>query len=163
MNTHGALQVGIAMAQRVSEGYLGDLTDADLMVRAVPGANHIAWQLGHLINSEHNMLELIRQGAMPELPPGFAEQHAKGTATSDDANSFLSKEQYLNLMKAQRAGTLALLDQMSDTDFDAPAPEPLRGFLKTIGETFSMQGSHWMMHAGQWALVRRKLGKPPLF
>jgi len=22
---------------------------------------------------------------------------------------------------------------------------------------------HWLMHAGQWAVVRRKLGKPPLF
>jgi hypothetical protein len=28
---------------------------------------------------------------------------------------------------------------------------------------FSMQGSHWMMHAGQWAVLRRKLGRPPLF
>jgi hypothetical protein len=23
--------------------------------------------------------------------------------------------------------------------------------------------SHCLMHAGQWAIVRRKLGKPPLF
>jgi hypothetical protein len=26
----------------------------------------------------------------------------------------------------------------------------------------SMQGSHWMMHAGQWVIVRRNLGKPVL-
>jgi len=24
-------------------------------------------------------------------------------------------------------------------------------------------GSHWMMHAGQFVPIRRKLGKPPLF
>ncbi len=33
--------------------YLGDLTDADIMVRAIPDTNHIAWQLGHLIQSEN--------------------------------------------------------------------------------------------------------------
>ena len=28
---------------------VSDLSDAELLVRPVPQANHIAWQLGHLI------------------------------------------------------------------------------------------------------------------
>ena len=33
--------------------YLDDLTDAELLVRPAENMNHIAWQLGHLIQSEH--------------------------------------------------------------------------------------------------------------
>jgi hypothetical protein len=32
-----------------------------------------------------------------------------------------------------------------------------------VGDVFSMQGGHLLMHAGQWAVVRRKLGRKPLF
>src|SRR6516164_9063686 len=32
--------------------FLADLSDADLLVRPVPGANHIAWQFGHVLCSE---------------------------------------------------------------------------------------------------------------
>ena len=52
---------------------------------------------------------------------------------------------------------------MSDADFDQPGPEPMRAYCPTVGSVFTLQGTHWMMHAGQWAIVRRKLGKPPLF
>ena len=31
---------------------LSDFSDADLFVRPCPGANHAAWQLGHLCNAE---------------------------------------------------------------------------------------------------------------
>ena len=27
----------------------------------------------------------------------------------------------------------------------------------------ALAGTHWLMHAGQWAVVRRQLGRPPLF
>jgi len=33
----------------IMDTYLADLSDADLLVRPVPAANHAAWQLGHLI------------------------------------------------------------------------------------------------------------------
>ena len=28
---------------------------------------------------------------------------------------------------------------------------------------FSLFGSHWLMHCGQWAVVRRELGRKPIF
>lgn len=163
MNAQGAFRAGISGGQYIVEAYLKDLSDADLLVRPLPGTNHIAWQLGHLIGSENQMLEAIRPGSMPKLPAGFREQHNKEKAKSDDAKDFLKKDEYLKLFKEQRSGTLAVLESMSEADFDKPAPEPLSSFLKTVGEVFSMQGTHWMMHAGQWALIRRKLGHPPLF
>lgn len=163
MNAREATKAGIEMAAFVCNAYLDDLSDAQLLVRPLPGTNHIAWQLGHLINAEHDMLSAVKPGAMPPLPEGFAKKHTKETAASDNPADFLTKAEYQKLAQEQRAATYALLDSMSDEQLSEPGPEAMRSYCPTIGSVFTMQGSHWMMHGGQWAIVRRKLGKPPLF
>ena len=70
MNARQALKESMDSPTMIAKAYLEDLSDADLLVRPVEGANHIAWQLGHLINSEHSMIELICPGSMPPLPEG---------------------------------------------------------------------------------------------
>jgi hypothetical protein len=147
----------------VVQGYLGDLTDEDLMRRPAPNANHIAWQLGHLIEAEHNLNNMVCPDSMPALPEGFAEKHKKETATSDDASAFCTKDEYLKLMEEQRAGTLALLDRLSDDELEKPAPDDIQKFGATVGAVIAGQSAHWMMHAGQWVIVRRQLGKEAMF
>jgi hypothetical protein len=163
MNTREALKSAMNGGQHLVDDYLKDLSDAELLVRAIPGTNHIAWQLGHLIGSENFMLEAVRPGSMPKLPEGFKEQHDKTKAGSDNPGDFLTKAEYLDLFKEQRGGTLALLETMSDEELSREAPPPLISFLKRVGDVFTMQGTHTVMHAGQWAIIRRKLGRPPLF
>jgi hypothetical protein len=163
MDTRGAIRIGYDCSESVVQGYLGDLTDAELLIRAVPGINHIAWQLGHLIASEHQLIEGACPGSMPPLPAGFAEKHSKETSGSDNPADFLTKAEYLRLMAEQRQGTLAALAAQTDADFDKPGPESMRAYAPTYGSLFSLIGSHWMMHAGQWAVLRRKLGRAPLF
>ena len=163
MNAKQALKGSVDSASFVCNAYLGDLTDADLMVRPAADCNHIAWQLGHIIAAEHQMLEGVSPGSMPKLPEGFAQKFTKDTAKSDKPADFLTKDEYLKLAGEQRAGTLALLEKMSDEELDKPGPEAMRSYCPTVGSIFTMQGTHWLMHAGQWAIIRRKLGKPPLF
>jgi hypothetical protein len=163
MNTKEALKGGIDMAFYLANSYIEDLSDADLLVRPIPGTNHIAWQLGHAIQAEHEMLQGASPGAMPKLPAGFKEKHSKETAASDNPKDFLTKAEYLKLAGEQRAGTYAILEKLSDADLDKPSPEAMRSYCPTVGSIFSMQGTHWLMHAGQWPIIRRKLGKPPLF
>jgi len=123
-------------------GYLADLSDADLMVRPAPGANHLAWQLGHLIVSEHDLIEMVCPGSMPPLPDGFAPRYDKETAGSDDPNKFDKKETFLKLMKQQRAGTVAALEKVTDNDLDRQSPEPIRDYAPTVGATFNLIGAH---------------------
>jgi DinB superfamily len=163
MNARETIKLSYATPDNICRGYLADLKDSDLLVRPVPGANHIAWQLGHLIDVEHDVTESICPGCMPTLPAGFKEKHAKGTATSDDPKDFYTKDEYLKLYDQVRAGTLKALDSMKETDFDKPSPEGIRKFCPTIASVFLLHPNHWLMHGGQWAIVRRKLGKPPLF
>ena len=150
------------MGHFITGAYVKDLTDAELLVRSVPGSNHIAWQLGHMIGSVRRMLVSLGHEA-PALPDGFEAAHKRETAASDDPAKFLAKAQYLALMDQMKAASLAAVDATSDADLDRPAPERMRQRMPTVGVVLMMLGSHWLMHAGQFVPVRRKLGKPPLF
>ena len=151
----------ISVCHDVMTTYLSDLSDADLLVRPAPRANHIAWQLGHLIAGEHQML--TEAGfQMPDLPEGFAEAHANETAASDNPAKFHKKEQYLEWLGQQRAATLAALEATPESDLDKPSPESMREYAPTIGVMFNIVGIHTMMHGAQFVPVRRKLGKPVL-
>jgi hypothetical protein len=163
MNAADAIKQSLAFSDMVWKGYASDLTEEEMLDRAVPGINHIAWQLGHLITSEHKMINGVCPGSMPELPGGFAEKHTKETSGSDDAGAFLSKDEYLKIADEQRQAALAALDGLSAEDFDKPGPEGMEQIAPTVGATFSLLGSHYLMHAGQWAVLRRKHGRPPLF
>jgi hypothetical protein len=163
MNARQAIRLNIDSANMICQGYLGDLTDSDLLVRPVPSANHTAWQLGHLIVAENQMIEAACPGSMPALPAGFAEKYTPDTSKLDSPGAFHPKSVYMDLIEGQRAATLKALDKLSDADLDKPGPEKFRNFLKTIGDVFSMQGTHWLMHAGQWAVTRRKLGRKVVF
>ncbi len=163
MNAKEAILLNINSANMISTGYLSDMTDAELLVRPVPGANHTAWQLGHLLVSEHEMVELACPGSMPALPAGFAEKYTPDTSKLDSPGAFHPKSVYMSVLEQQRAGTLKALDKLSEADLDKPGPEKFKDFIKTVGELFSIQGSHWLMHAGQWAVTRRKLGRKPMF
>lgn len=160
MNTKDAIRQNIDFAHMVCSGYLGDLTDEDMMQRPSPKSNHIKWQLGHLIAAEHQLVEKAAPGSMPPLPEGFAERYDKATCTSDDPSAFDSKEDLMAAAEAQRAGTLAALEKIDEADFDRESGVE---YAPTVGHLFSLQGSHWMMHAGQWAVIRRQLGRDPLF
>jgi hypothetical protein len=155
--------MAIDMSNFVSQAYLADLTDDDLMHRPHPDCNHINWQVGHLILSEHQLVESVMPGCMPPLPEGFVDRYGKAAASCDDPASFDRKDTLLELMALQRQGTLAALARCSQDQLAQPAPEHVRSYAPTIGDVFSMQGGHWMMHAGQWAVARRQLGRPPLF
>jgi uncharacterized damage-inducible protein DinB len=160
MHAKDIIKSTIEMGHFVCMSYLADLSDEDLLRRPAPGVNHINWQLGHLIVSENHHGNLVSGGKMPPLPDGFAEKYTKETASSDDPKTFCTKEELLRVAAEQRSGTYAALEAISDADLDAPTGIP---YCKTKGEQLALQGTHWLMHCGQWAVVRRQLGKPPLF
>ena len=164
MNGIDVLRNSLGSSKMMIEWVLSDLTDADLLVRPVPGANHFAWQLGHLIASERSiLLEQLPSATMPELPAGFVEAHEKSTAGSDDPAAFRSRDEYVALLGKMRAATVAELGKLKDADLDRATIGNLAQFFPTLGAIFSLFSDHIMMHLGQATVVRRKLGKPVLF
>ncbi len=141
----------------IGMAYLGDLSDTEWMERPHPKCNHINWQVGHLVCSEHQMMSGLSSGAMPPLPAGFAAKYGKETAVSDDPSQFATKDELLEAYRAQRAGTLAALATSTAEELDAPTGV---SYAPTRGAMFRMQADHWLMHCGQWVIVRRNHDKP---
>ncbi len=162
MNTKDAMKQVLDFSHQLVQDYAKDLTDTELLTRSVPNANHIAWQLGHLIASDAYMVELL--GHKPvALPAGFAERHTPEAASSNDPTKFLNKREYLELAEKSRLAAHAAIDATRDNQLDQPAPESMRSYAPTVGAALMLLGTHWLMHAGQFVPVRRRLGRAPLF
>ncbi len=162
MNAKDAIRTALQSSSGILNMYLSDLSDADLLVRPVPNANHIAWQLGHLIAAEQQLGSAIPGAKLIELPAGFAEKHTPATAAVDPPTGFATKAEYLNLFTKRREATLATLAGMSEATLDQPTPGPMAQYAPTFGALLLLVSNHDLMHAGQFTVVRRKLGKPVL-
>jgi hypothetical protein len=164
MKASQVLETALNGTQFLTNHYLEDLSDADLLTRPTPGANHIAWQLGHVIASEVGMVRSqLPNAAYPELPSGFAEQYTKDTAAKDPPKGFLTKQKYLDLFNRVREVTKATVSKLSDADLDRATTGNMAQFAPTLGVFLMLVSNHTLMHAGQFSVVRRKLGKPILF
>ena len=82
---------------------------------------------------------------------------------TDNRADYLTKEEYLKLAKDIRTATLKALDKLSPADFDKPVEGRVPPFVKKAGDAFITIGSHWVLHAGQWVVLRRKLGRERMF
>jgi uncharacterized damage-inducible protein DinB len=162
MNAKDVIRQTMTMGSTVLDKYVSDLTDADLMRRPHAGCNHLAWQLGHLIASESQLVNMVAPGQGGELPAGFAEAHAKDQKDNDNPAAFRTKQEYLDLYQQVRAASLKALDSLPDERLDEPGPERMRSMFPTVASFFVLIGTHPLMHAGQFVPVRRELGKPVL-
>jgi hypothetical protein len=163
MDAKQVIREALDQAKTTSEILLGGLSDAEMLTRAVPGMNHPAWQLGHLVASEKWMVEQVKPNSMPALPPGFEDRYSPKNAQSEDTTGWLDKATLLDLAAQQRAGTLKVLEQLTDAELQKPGPEMLRAIAPTNSATLLLVASHWSNHSGQWTAVRRLLGKPIAF
>ena len=160
MQAHDVIRQVIEMGNTVGMGYLSDLTDDDLLQRPDPGCNHVNWQVGHLIVSENHSINQAVPDSMPPLPAGFAEKYSPSTAGRDDLSAFATKAELMETLQQQRAATLNVLGTLSAEDLDKATGI---SYAPTVSSLFTLQGTHWLMHAGQWVVVRRQLGHAPLF
>jgi uncharacterized damage-inducible protein DinB len=158
-----AIRQALRSTQNLLTWFLSDLSDEELVVRPVPGANHIAWQMGHLILSEAMMVkEQLPTAAYPDLPAGFAEKHVKETQGKESSADFCTKAEYIDAFTKTRLATIAVVEGLSDADLDRPTQGNMARIAPTLGALLLLVSNHSLMHGGQFSVVRRKLGKPVL-
>lgn len=164
MQAKDVLITALTQTQHLMTGSLSDLSDEDLLVRPVPQANNIAWQLGHLIASERELLIGALPGVKyPELPAALKDQTSGKSSGQPPAGGYLKKAGYLDWFERVRGATLAAVSKLSDADLDRPTTGEMAKFAPNLGALVTLVGTHTMMHAGQFSVVRRKLDKPVLF
>ena len=142
---------------------VADFSDADMLVRPCPGANHAAWQLGHLTNSESGALAMFAPEKARPAPAGFKEKFTKETARIDDPKFFPGKAELIEAFSGARLATMEWAKSLSPADLERPSPDKVRSWAPTIGHYVAMTPVHVAMHVGQFQVIRRRLAKPVLF
>ena len=142
---------------------LGDFSDADMLVRPTPKANHAAWQLGHLAVFEAMVAGIVAPGKAPVLPADYQEKFGGKNTGNNDPTAFPSKQHLIDLIEKSRAVIADYLLAAPATDFVKPAPEAFRAWVPTMGNLLMALPGHANMHIGQFQVIRRALGKPILF
>jgi DinB superfamily len=156
-----AITATLQGTKTILDMYLQDLSDADFFVRPAPTANHLAWQFGHLIASERDMIvEQLPDAKFPEFPANFAESYGTEEAKKNGPAGFLTKTDYVSLFDKTRTATIEALGRLSDADLDRPSRGNMASFAPRLGDIFLLAANHTLMHGGQFTVLRRVLGKP---
>jgi hypothetical protein len=163
MTGRDAIKQQLTSTQHMLQQFISDLSDDDLLVHAVPGANHIAWQLGHLIASETALGGMVPGASYPELPAGLKSQMEGKSNKTTPPGGYLKKAQYLEWFNKVRNATVANVEKLTDADLDKPTPGDWAKWAPTMGALLVLTANHTLMHAGQFSVVRRALNKPVLF
>jgi hypothetical protein len=166
MHTKEAIRYVLTSARAITNTYLSDLSNEELLFQPHPNAHSIAWQLGHLIISEISMVNGIKHGyanpLAPEFIEAFSSKHPPTAPKSELAPTLLDKTTYTILRDKQRELTFTLLDALEESELSTPGPDKMRSYAPTAGCILLAIGTHEIMHAGQWAVVRRALNKKVL-
>lgn len=93
----------------------------------------------------------------PNLPAGFTEKYSRDNAIHDDPTKFCTKDELIAVYQTQRHAVLATLAQTADGDWQKATGI---SYAPTVASMYTMMGGHWLMHCGQWVIVRRQLNKP---
>jgi hypothetical protein len=162
MTGREAIQTALEATKANLPMYVSDFSDADLLVRPVPAANHAAWQIGNVIAGDVFFIsQELPDTPYPELSKDFYALHGNDGAKKDEG--FLTKAEYLALFEKARTATIAAVGKLTDADLDRPVTGKGKVLAATLGKLFIMLSNHTLMHAGQFTVIRRKLGKPVLF
>jgi hypothetical protein len=141
---------------------ISDFSEEEMFFRPCPAANHAAWQIGHLIVAEANMVNAAAPGRGGKIPPEFVVAFSKDMASSDERSRFPSKDALLACLDTVRAASICWAKDLSEADIGAPGPENMRAFIPTKGSLSLIILEHLAMHLGQLQVIRRCLGKAHL-
>jgi uncharacterized damage-inducible protein DinB len=154
----------IAYALRASHGrfrkFVDDLKPTEFAFQPIPGANSIAWMLGHLTTVDRRILGFFGVEG-PPLPDGFADRFKTTGKPADGQTGLGDPAELLALFDAHRMKLIEAVERADQATLDKPLekPHPLFG---TVGEAAAFMAVHLGLHAGQVTMIRRSLGYPPV-
>lgn len=165
MKATDLLRHQLETSKMATAALLADMQDAPLTSPTPDGGNHPLWIAGHLVYAEaritHEMM-FDKPGPLAD----WSELFRGGSQPLDDASQYpLTIPETLAIWDKIRAGTLAILAELSDEDLDRPTakcPPGREALFGTLGKALTMVAMHPLNHRGQIADARRALGREPL-
>jgi DinB family protein len=138
---------------------VADMREHALVFPTPNGGCHTLWVLGHLAYIE---TLVVRTFMLGEANPLAAwEEIFDGADVSGDGGLFPPFDDVLARCRETRAGTLSLLDSLTEADLDrasAKAPADFEDTFGTYRLCLQYVADHGYMHRGQLADARRAAG-----
>ena len=154
------LAFGLSNSQVVLKRYVADLSPQEYLHRLAPNANCAAWTVGHLAMTDRRALQLL--GApLPPIPEGFDRRFSRDEGCPQ-AQDFGDVAQIVSVFDEHRNRLIAVTKTASPEQLDRKLEKPI-AFATTFAEALTFLAIHTSMHAGQIVMIRRSLGRPPLF
>jgi hypothetical protein len=149
-----------------TEQFLEDLTDTEWFWSPPQYATHTAWQVGHLAVAQYNLcLRRVRGRTTADesllVSDACIEAFKLGSKPVAEPEKNPPLDEIRRVFNAVHQQSVAELSGRTDAELDEPLAEPHPRF-KTKLEAVEFCPLHEMVHAGQIAMLRRLMGRPPL-
>jgi DinB superfamily len=156
----------IALARRYTEQLLDGIDMAEWFRMPAEGITHVAWQVGHLAAAEYFLVLQRVRGVRPEddelIAPAFREAFGRTSRPNGDPSRNPAPEEIRAIFDRVHAQVMRDLPNLPEADLTTVLDRPHR-VAKTKGDSLFWCASHEMLHAGHIGLLRRLLGRPPLW
>ncbi|QDU36786.1 DinB superfamily protein [Maioricimonas rarisocia] len=165
MNRIAHLIDRLRFARSYTEALIRDLDEGLWFRQPAEGVTHITWQIGHITVSQHSLCLRRIHGQRPEdeslIPAGFRELFGKGSTPVVDAAAYPTVDAIRKVFDDVHAAALSVCGDLTDDVLDEAVAPPHPAFSNKFG-AIRFAAEHELIHAGQIALLRRLMGRPPL-
>ena len=148
-----------------TEMFLDGITDAEWFWSPPEYTTHLAWQVGHIAVAEYGLcMRRIRgREAADEslISETFIEAFKPGSIPNVDPAKNPPLAQIQQVFAAVHTRALEEVAGLDERQLTGPLDPPHPRF-KTKLEAVEFSPLHELVHAGQIAMLRRLMGKPPL-
>jgi len=153
MNTKKGIAQHFELMYKVAAANLDGITPEQSLAQPSPGGNCANWILGHLVNVQNGVMQLLG-----EKPVWESEQLARAgfdpiTSTTNAIDWNTLRGRFLG----SRDRCMAAISSLSDEALDESVPHPFGGSCSRA-ELLNTLAFHQTYHGGQLAVSRRIAG-----
>ena len=168
MSTGSRLELAldrIRGSRRFTQQFVQDLTPAEWYWSPERYTTHVAWQVGHIAVAQYNLcLRRVRGRTTADeqlISDAFIEAFKLGSKPVADPILGPPLDEIQRVFNAVCEQALDELGKNNESSLEEPVEQPHPRF-KTKLESVEWSAQHELVHAGQIAMLRRLMGKPPL-
>jgi hypothetical protein len=146
----------LSIEQNVIHMQTKELTQADTLIQPQPGGNCMNWVLGHLLDNQITVLELLG-GESPISQSELAAYQRESAHLTADGPGVLPLEQLLAYQNTVHELVIARLGEMDEDDFAREIQHG--GRPVTLGWRLLFLNFHYTYHLGQLEPLRQLAGR----
>lgn len=156
----------IRRCRAITKSFLEGLTPDEWFWQPGPGMNHVAWHVGHLAFAQYFLcLKRVRDRTEADeslISTDFLKRYKRDSTPSPDPGENFTVEEILRTFNGVYEVSLKELAERTDKELEVPTSPPHPMFTSKLG-AIEWCSLHELMHCGQIVLLRRLMGKAPVW